>query len=386
MSLIQKALQYYDVVQINNKERYVCHFCNNDFSGKQRSNLVVHLRSIHSPEYKMYIEPESVDPTEIAIKHLKKIQCYTEIVTINGRPFSTLSLSGFVKSQQDDLDELKRNGYTINLKAKKYTEIKKYISETAAQVRSYIQNEAKGLMVSLMLDTATKNRESILGIYARYILNDKIEERCIGMLPLYLKHSAINLANTTIDCAAKFGIHQKQIATITTDNASNVVAIVDHMDDNFDNSDDDLGDNNFIDENHDTEELDIETVNDITNSMFNLEIQKIASARIEEEAIEKALDDSIRFEELMIEVAGKIHHYSDHTFHVRCGAHTVQLVVRGGIKKSNFHDILLVCRKATCLLSTQKYTIEMRENNVYEIIPRIGNDTRWDGDYRMVNI
>lgn len=69
---------------------------------------------------------------------------------------------------------------------------------------------------------------------------------------------------------------------------------------------------------------------------------------------------------------------------VRCGAHTLQLMVRDAIDKSNFQRILTVCRATVKLLRTQKYRHDVKEAGIEYALPVMFCTTRWDADYLMV--
>lgn len=167
---------------------------------------------------------EEIGSITIREMQLKVLQCMVEKVTVNGRPFSSLNDSGYVKTIEDKLNCLAKHGLEINLRDKKYTQIKAYISGTANKIKEKITAEANDRHVSLMLDIATKNHKSILGINLRYIIDGKIIERCIGMMPLTERHhTSRNIAIEVKKCLDKFEISLKRVKSVTTDNAANVV-------------------------------------------------------------------------------------------------------------------------------------------------------------------
>lgn len=366
----------------NKPKKYSCRICKKELSGIKATNLCQHVKNVHTREYNEHMS--KFDKKELDVKKLEKIQQYTEIVAINGRAFKYLSDSGFVKSQCNDLAELKKHGVGINLNDTKYTAVKDYISKTALSIKNHIKDETNGVLVSMMLDIATKHYERFLGIDIRFISNGDVTERTIGMVPLIQRHTAEYLANETTKCAEQFGITTKQISSLTTDNGANVIAIVDHfdyMDTDNENNPDNENNNSF-----NTVGLG-EALNEIEEQYANAnieEIQQIANEITNEEAINAILESTENYDELLMNIAGRIHHHSEDTQGVKCGAHVLQLIVRGGIKASNFNFIIILCRKICSLLSTQKYVYEMLHNDVYVIVPHKSNETRWNSDFCMV--
>lgn len=71
---------------------------------------------------------------------------------------------------------------------------------------------------------------------------------------------------------------------------------------------------------------------------------------------------------------------------IRCGAHSVQLIVRSGIKKSNFGTLLPLCKYDCRKMKTEKFKFEARNANIEYSNPRMSNDTRWNSDFLMVCI
>lgn len=375
-----RALAFYEIVSIE-EELYRCKLCVNKkkpLSGKKKSNLVAHLRNEHKEVHDEHVlgQKNSANAEEL---QLKLLQCMVEKVTINGRPFASLNDSGYIKSIDDKLDICAKNGFDINLRDKKYIQVKKCISDTANKITEKIKAEASGRSVSLMLDTATKNHKSILGINLRYIIDGKIIERCIGMIPLEERHTSRNLAIEVKKCIEKFGIKIKQVKSITTDNAGNVVAVVDYLDEELLCA---------IEEEEKAEELPTNfgsTEQSIANPITEDEIHEAARSILEEEAMERYLDDSVAYDELLKQVIDKLpHHLNGSAVNVRCGAHTINLIVRGALKKSNFHELVAVCTKVAKSLRQESYVREARKLDCSFSLPPLNINTRWDSDYIMV--
>lgn len=386
MSKTERALTFFEIIS-ETEQTYKCTLCNQIKKGKKHSNLVAHLFSAHREAHDDRILPK-IDHVTAKRMQLKLIQCMVEKITFNGRPFASLNDSGFVKSIEDKLDILKSAGLGINLAGKKYEQIKEYISKTTNQIKEKIAAETKGRHVSLMLDVASKNHHSILGVNVRYIIDGKIVERCIGMINLTEKHTAKHLAKETKMCLDKFEIRLKQIISITSDNGRNVVNIVDELEaetfNAFEEDEDSCLDSlNLLDAHNDS--VVMNTDSNSNEPVNEDEMRQLVEQIEEEEALEAALDDTEEYDEMLNELIGELpHHVRDNTFGIRCGAHTLQLMAKGGLKSSDFQWLIVLCRKIAKLLRTESYMREMRNNDIEFILPRLNVLTRWDSDYTMV--
>lgn len=250
-SKTEKAQRYFTQIDLDNNEnpRKKTHKCNipnceKYLNGENPSNLVTHLRYCHKQIYEEIIGPEKSAAYYLK-KSLKFIQNCAELVAINGRPFSSLQDSGFRKFVDNDFNELKEAGYAVDLRDK--LEIKKYITELANKIKSTIKIESKERFVSLMVDIGSKNSRSFLGISVQYLINGLICVRCLGTIQLKHSHTAVYVKEVITDCLLLFDISVDQIASITTDNGANMLAMIDLF--NSDDGIDDNGHNELIDGN-----------------------------------------------------------------------------------------------------------------------------------------
>lgn len=157
------------------------------------------------------------------------IQNCVEIVTVNARPFRILSDSGFKKLVFEQLQELEQGNCGINLSNENFPEIKTYIVNVSKKIIEQIKVEAKNKMVSLMVDIATKNNKSLIGISLQYIVRGNILVRSIGMIEMKESHTAVYISKLMKECLTLYNISTKQIISITSDNASNMIAMVNHF-------------------------------------------------------------------------------------------------------------------------------------------------------------
>lgn len=218
-----RAQPYFTEINIANKT-HKCNECGKLITATKIANLVSHLRSSHQNVYNTVINPRRYI-VFYKRKRLKFIQNITEIVAINGRPFSYLNDSGFQKLVEDDLNELKEADCGISLDDK--SEIKAYMASLAGKIKEKIKSEARGRAVSLMVDIAKKNNRSFLGLSVQYFVNGMCCVRCLGTLELKKAHTARYIKEIMMNCLLLFDISLDQIVSITTDNGANMLAMVD---------------------------------------------------------------------------------------------------------------------------------------------------------------
>lgn len=122
-----------DLAKSDPSNKYLkCEICNIDVKVNNSSNIVPHLKRKHPGEYIEFVAIGIEENLEIT--RLKLIQSCVEMVSVNGKTFSTLSCSGFVNSHQATLDRLKAAGQAINLKDAHLYEIKQHLNSMATKV------------------------------------------------------------------------------------------------------------------------------------------------------------------------------------------------------------------------------------------------------------
>lgn len=124
------------------------------------------------------------------------------------------------------LNELQAAGRGVNLKDPHLPEVKEMLRKTAKSVQAKIQNELRGIPLSLMVDITTKQQRSIMGISVQFIVNGEHKIRSLGMLQLNDSHTGQYLANVICKLIFEYGITPDQVISITTDNGANVVKMV----------------------------------------------------------------------------------------------------------------------------------------------------------------
>lgn len=193
-----RSLQFFELVDIA-KQKFMCNInqCKKVISGQNNGNLVSHIKHLHPDIYVEKINPISVDKKSMELKKLNLIQACAEIVAVDGRPLNYLKDSGFQLLVQDQLDELERNGIPFAVCCDHYKELKEYIINSGMKILDRIRIETEKKLISVMTDIGFANERSILSTNIRYIVNDSIVNRNIGMSLITERHTSPVLRDHT---------------------------------------------------------------------------------------------------------------------------------------------------------------------------------------------
>lgn len=367
-TLQQRVLPYF-IAQDN--DRYMCTLCvpPKPINGKFKPNLVTHIRKSHKEVFINHSPNELLKYSQI---RLEKIQGFSEMVAVNGRPFNALLDCGLHRVLRNEFQELNSVGHGITLD-KNLKEVKEYIQHIAVEVRNKIKNELKNVFVSLLLDIGTKNRNSILGICLQYMQSDTVKNITVGMVPLSQSHKAPYIVETLLNCLKIYDIQFQHIFAMVSDNAANMIAATKQLE-NF-----------ILADQIQTEEND--SVLPEFNNNQNLSEQRqqeILDEINEMQQLSLILCEEDNYEQLFEEVIGELSKHTTLVITIRCAAHSIQLAVRDAIKISSFKSILTLCKYITQKLHTQEYKYTASQANIKFTLPHMSCDTRWDADYDMV--
>lgn len=263
ISQTEKAKKYFTPVSIDGENQlFKCTIlnCKKIINGKKQANLVSHIRACHQQIYKNEIAPTK-DEKYYKEKRLKFVQNCAELIGINGRPFGSLLDSGFQKFVESDLKELSEGGDGLNINDNGFKEIRAYIEQIAVKIKNQIKCEVKGQFICLMVDIARKNNKSFLGINIQYTVDGIVKCRSLGMKQLKQAHTSKFIKEVISNCFLLFDITVDQLVSITTDNGSNMMAMIDLYNDDDVNSEENNseesqqgGNNNVINSNGTTTE------------------------------------------------------------------------------------------------------------------------------------
>lgn len=328
------------------------------------------------------------------------MQNLVEMVTINKTPFTTLSSSGFRNIVAADLKKFQEAGMAVNLKDKNLKEVKSYLETIANKIRGEVTKEVRNDFISLSVDIASKNHRSILGIYATYIADGIQRVRCIGMEELEQRHTAKYLCGVIQDCLKEYGWRMRRIISLTTDNASNMKALVKsinaHLKEaNQDEDGDDTGESgqkDKPDKDFTDPVTEIHTDQDIAKILHQLNID-------DENEIDSLLDEDIEepFEYLAMnsiqtELTANIENAIDAPLFsingVNCAAHTVQLAVKDALRlldESN-ENVIKIARAVVKFIRKDNTRIEIKNRGLKIALPPNDVETRWSSTYLMVRM
>lgn len=375
-SLNDKTIQFFEK---QDDSKSICKLCNKILSGLRISNLRSHLEIKHKTEYDTCVRIGAHDESKYAKQRLKKLQCFTEIVSVNGRPFSYLMDSGFQKTIEDDMKKLADAGHKITF-SNNFEEIKEYMRHVSTEIRSKIKAEVYGKPVSLCADITTKNRRAILGITVQYIHDGKLRIRSIGMINLNTSHTGAYLKSVIEEVLEVYGIRIEQVISMTTDNGSNMLKMIKMFNRSSTDSSDD-------DDEIDYEEISPEEENAADIGDFSEQEVEALMKEIEYETLlNEELSDEDIYRQLLVDLTNE---FSDVEFDVsgiRCAAHTLQLAVIGALKKSNVLKWIQLCRKVAKIIRTQNLQYMIKSQNIGEKYVRLDCITRWNSTFLMVNI
>lgn len=235
-----------------------------------------------------------------------------ELITVNGRPFSMLEDSGFKKIVDCITDGYKNEKITINKE-----NIRKMIEPTAEKCKDKIIKECKNKMVSLKVDAASRMSRSFLGINIQFLIDGKITLRTLAVRELKESHTAEYLKTVIIEVLTSFEINIQQIYTVTSDNGANMIKCTSIL----------------------QSEL----------NLTNQHIQEVfgdTDVDDESESVMNGLYEA--FKEMENECLSNVNMNNGLLVGIRCGAHTLQLVVFDAIKKDHSVEMLLSKARSVC--------------------------------------
>lgn len=366
-----------------NIQFFKCRICATEIKGNRIHNLAGHIAYAHKEKY-AEIDPFLKEP--LPMKQLQLLQNAVEIVSVNGRPFSFLSDSGYQAGIKNKIDKLNKAGHLIDLKR----DIKTHLRQMAEKVRAKICEEVKGISLGMQLDVATVNGRSIQGVSLQYRKNGIMLVRSIGVIELEQSHTGIYLAKVCFDRIQQFGVNIKQIVTITRDNAANNNTLVDKMDNYLKSS---IGQ---AKEQFDSPKrlekppvLDTEySDNDIAELLA--EPDEISDDQVLTDMFEAAIQE--RNTKLLNAMSNEL---NDIGFDIRwditsvnCAAHTLQLGIHDALKllPTKHQNLLELCRRAVKFLRLPKSEQDITAANIKYTKPRLEVVTRWGSMYLMVKI
>lgn len=369
-SRICRARQFYSKTTVPNL--FQCNICQETKNGTYPSNLVSHFKSKHS---EIYANEISIRKEEhIQIQRLKTLHSCVEIVTIGSQSFRFLTSSGFRNALEHQLREYQLAGCALDLSDHHIYEIKSKIHECRSKIEQQIKLETKNQVVSVMVDSATRNGRSIFGVNIQYKYNEQLRLVTLAMCELKKNHTAQYLGDIVVNVLSKYGIKLEQVLTFTTDNGSNMLAMIKNV-----------GKRIFGPSNVDIDEEDeVETAEDDYNFVQAYEQNPDA------EALDCLLDGSLEYDKLLEAIFRRseknINNRTLFLSSIRCAAHTLQLIVWDALNdlKTDDRAVIELCREVAKFLRLQTCQNRMANASLKCSLPPLDCKTRWSSTYFMV--
>lgn len=336
--------------------------CKSKLKITKQSHLYRHIKQRHQSKL-AEIHPEK----EGNLEHMREetILICIEHVTVCGRPIQSLGDSSMQKLLKPRFDKLHDTPFKLSL-----SEVKRNMStwmhDISTEIRTRIRNEIQGKFYSLMFDTVTKMRRSMLGVNIQWISNGKIMERTIAMQKITCRHTAENIANMVIDLMQNvYGIPLTDLAAVTVDNAHNMTAAVRKIDRYVSSLRSNNCDDTASDSEHESDDEDEEEDGSVERLWLEPEHQLHIL-----NAVTTNLCSNYK----------PILHESVETVH--CGGHTAQLCVEEALKKSDCGPIVTKAREIVKQLHCQSLVLQLEAKKLP--VPPMDNTTRWFSTYLMV--
>lgn len=381
----------------NNKHtHFVCVECNSTISGQKQSNIVAHMESKHLEIFRKRLSEKAktkFDTGAVEIRRLRLIQNMTESVTRNGRPLAMLCDTGYRKIIQKELEALQKTGHGTGFtdgKNKCPPVVLDHIKYLSTEIIDAVKLEINGLLLSLMIDIGSRNGRDILGISIQYMHHQRVVIRSLGMILFKESHTALNIKNKLMACLTLFGIKPNRIVSITSDNASNMIAMVKTFNqavedeqggiDNDADGDDDESDAN------DEFDIPVEEIEDLIHEYFENKSMTEDEEEREKRRMEalEILDESAHFLDLLKELQNDFIMYTLNTHGIKCAAHTLQLAVNAALRATKIHILINMCRIVCKLVRKKKYKNKMREKGMKPVAPPLDCKVRWNSTFKMV--
>lgn len=391
-SITVRALSYFEEISVDekvkgsaSKKTHICKLCTERLCGKFENNLASHLSARHADifnEISHRIE-------HITVERLKFLQNLVEIVSVNGRSFSTLMDSGFQKIIEPQLRKFRDARIGINLSNEYLQPVKDKLEKTANKIREIIKYEVKDRSLSLMLDIVTKHGRSILGASPQYSVKGQLKIRSIAMIELIESHTGIYLAEVIIKRLKEYGINLAQIFTITTDNGKNVLKMVRDIVDILQNEVQKSQQCRI----EQSQEVDEETDAAIEQLLAQMPLISDDEAldRIFGEA-EGSLNPSDDNETLLTVITNELTKQGvDFLWNItgiNCAEHTLQLAINDSLKevKKTVKNVITLAREICKQMRLPSTSLEMQKMNIEYKLPRLEVKTRWGSMFLMVSL
>lgn len=397
----ERVLEYFEKISDDPDNHYykciISDGCMKPLSEKKMCNLVAHAKT-HKDFYQKNVESQDVEIFNLPKERLKYIQYCSELVTVNGEPFTLLNKSGFLKLNARKVQILTDGGYGHGLAAPKCAAVHDHIKYISTEIINRINLDVKDKFVSLMVDAATKYQRSILGLSLQFMNEGSIAIRSVGMINITAAHTAKHMADVILERLKLLDIKTTQIIAITTDNAPNMSAMIERINEGGDMAGDveisNDGDRiEIVDPNSEDSQAEADLSTHCNTRIWNKEhLESILHEVVTEmedqeqcsEELMEVLENRPNFSDLLRDLEEILNSQTTNINNVRCAVHTLQLGVLNALDEEDFKIIIRLCRAVCKELRKPSNINEMKENHIFIKVPRIDCVTRWNSTYIMV--
>lgn len=350
--------EYFDYDEAANISKCLIIDCQHpNMTGKHAHNLRKHLQRRHQhlmPQLEerllrysknKKVTKKKITATKITINLSREdfLMGCTEMVTLNGRPFSIVDDSGLRRI----FDPIRNAFERINTPAQINSEkLQYYANELQHIVKNKIKAEMKGNLIALQLDLTHHFHRCILGVNAQFSIENEMVVRTLAMRRLLGQTTSLNIALEVQNILEEYDVDVDDIYALTTDNGSNVLGVSSILQIMQEGKIEE-----FMSNRTNTDELDLE----LLNELIEIEANRI--------------------------LQGQTLHFM-HKIH--CASHVFQLIIG---------DTLACEETAEFIAAARDLVIKLRAPNVMNLLnsrqlktPLLDSDIRWSSVSAMVSI
>jgi len=252
--------------------------------------------------------------------------------------------------------------------------IRNYIIQEANCQREILKKKLADSFVYIKLDLATCIRVNYLGVAVRFFdtAEQKTVTKTLKVMDTKDQHTSGQLKTMLLSILNDYGIKLTNVVCVVSDNASNMIKMVTHLQDHLaDGIDIPDTDNNSDSEEDSSESLnfDAEMLLD-DQSVIAVDTDDSESPMYENNDLDEAInavEDSVSALQLT---------------HMKCAAHTLQLAIHDGLKSGPIKSLIGTCRAIAKEARTPKIHRRILDRGLKGAL--IDQETRWGSIYLMI--
>lgn len=267
----------------------------------------------------------------------------TEMITLNGRPFSVVDDSGLRRIFDPIVSSFERMSTPVTINP---PQLKHHANEFLKIVKEKISAEMKGKLLALELDLTKHFQRCFLGVNARFSMENETVVRTLALRRILVSTSALNIALEIEKILKEYEVGIDDVYAITTDNGANVLAV-----------------SNVI-----------RIMQERMLPEFMSRNQNIKTTNVE------ILNELIAIEAKRILQGQKLHFVHD----IHCSSHVFQLIIGDTLDSVGIKTYVASGRELVRTLRAPNVVNMLVSRNLK--MPLIDSDTRWSSVHKMVSI